>query len=124
MKSKQVRYLWKLPRDYTLNVYWPFSPEWWPHSHRNSGRFRSGMVAVFPPERWLFWAGIRISSLKLLLGANFKKINDIIIEPQLKVYILRFHTFVRNDIELAGLSETCSPARVSRTHVRDLVFLS
>jgi hypothetical protein len=49
----------------------------------------------------------------------------IIIEPQLKVYILRFLTFVRNDIELAALSGTCSPASVSyRTDVRDLVFFS
>jgi hypothetical protein len=37
----------------------------------------------------------------------------IITEPQLKVYILRFLTYVRNDIELAALSGTCSPAWVS-----------
>ena len=47
----------------------------------------------------------------------------ITIESQLKVYLVRFHTFVRNDIDLVALSGTCSSTWVSsRTHVRDLFF--
>jgi hypothetical protein len=52
-------------------------------------------------------------------------LNMITTEPQLKDYLSKFLTFVRNDIEQAALSGTSSPSWVSsRTHVRDLVFLS
>jgi len=67
-----------LPRDYTLNLHWPFSPEWWPlcsgirkkayiHSsghaspdilHRFVETMRPAMLIPVHGENWGYYASV------------------------------------------------------------------